>query len=168
MSGPLARVLRGKARADGWGRLTPSVRERILTALRAGNSRMVAMQYGGIPQGTWHGWMQRADPAHPNFAPRYAEFKAEIELAETDAEVRAVNAIMRAGLVNGDTKSLQWWLERRHPDRWGRRDRLALSGPNDGPVQVQATYLDLGSLSDDDLRDLLAIMDRAREDAAHE
>lgn len=44
--------------------------------------------------------------------------------AEKTAEIKAVERIIAAGAR--DPKHLEWWLERKFPDRWGRRERVTL------------------------------------------
>ena len=36
-----------------------------------------------------------------------------------------------------DWRASAWRLERKFPDRWGRRERTELSGPDGGPIQVE-------------------------------
>lgn len=46
--------------------------------------------------------------------------------------------LVRRAAHRGDVKAAQWWLERKFPDRWGRRDRHELSGPASGPIEVKS------------------------------
>jgi len=75
------------------------------------------------------------------------------------AETRAVSGIMAAGRRNWTAYA--WYLERKFPDRWGRKDKLQqeISGPNGQPVEVEME-VDLSCLSDEELRTLVAIQQK--------
>ena len=64
------------------------------------------------------------------------DFRRQVLEAEKAAEIRAVALVMKAAV--NDPRHAEWWLERKHPDRWGRKDRLQaeVSGPEGGPVQI--------------------------------
>lgn len=81
-------------------------------------------------------------PGIPELAPdldtwRCVLFAALLERAEAQAEVRAVTNVVKAG--ENQWQASMTYLERKYPDRWGRRDRASLevSGPQGGPMQVQ-------------------------------
>jgi transposase len=86
--------------------------DRICAALTAGNTRRAAAVYGGIGENTFGDWMRR-----------FRDFRDAIEKAEAEAEVRAVAQIAQAA-QSGTWTAAAWWLERRRPDDYGRRERL--------------------------------------------
>jgi hypothetical protein len=90
---------------------TPKVEADIVHALRAGNTRKAACHYAGIDLHTLGRWMH------------FATFATAIEKAETDAEVRFVAQIAKAA-QDGTWQAAAWWLERRRPDDYSRRDRV--------------------------------------------
>jgi transposase len=94
---------------------TPDREARLLEALRAGNTRSAACHYAGIDQGTLANWLAR-----------YSDFSDAINKAEADAEVRMVAQIARAA-HDGTWTAAAWWLERRRPDDYGRRDRVEIT-----------------------------------------
>lgn len=102
-------------------KFTAETRGKILEALRAGNFREVAAQYAGVARSTFCHWMQSAEP-------EFVAFREEVERAEQAAEVRAVALVMSAAAQ--DPKHAQWWLERKFPDRWGRKDRHEIKSEN--------------------------------------
>jgi transposase len=102
-----------KTRTGRPTKLTPEVQERIVTALRAGNYRETASRHAGISYMTFRRW----------------EMKGEaIKKAEADAEVRDLELISKA--AEEQWQAAAWKLERKYPQRWGRRDatKLELSG----------------------------------------
>jgi len=93
---------------------TPEREARLLEALRAGNTRKHACAYASITDDTFANWQRR-----------YSDFSDAVKKAEGDAIVRNVATIMRAA-QDGTWQAAAWWLERRYPDDYARRDRIDL------------------------------------------
>ena len=81
----------------------------------------------------------------------YVEFLDGVEKAQARAEMNAVQKLVKHGDKNW--RAALAYLERTNFEKWGRKDRLEVSGPQGGPVpvavvmaQMEAT---LESLSDD-------------------
>ena len=72
----------------------------------------------------------------------YRLFAAEVELALAEAEVRDIAVIEKAAQTQWQAAA--WRLERMHPDRFGRKERLEHSGE-----------LRLSRLSDEELDDAI-------------
>jgi hypothetical protein len=93
----------------------------------------VAAASAGIDRTTLLDWLKRGarheTAALSKFATDYAE-------AEGDAEVKAVDLITAAA-KRGQWQAAAWRLERKHPERWGRRERIEHSGPGGGPVELK-------------------------------
>jgi hypothetical protein len=53
-----------------------------------------------------------------NWRKKFPEFDAEVKQAEAWAECNAVNNIILSG-CNKDARYLQWFLQRKFPERWG-------------------------------------------------
>jgi transposase len=123
---------------------TPEVRARVCEALSAGNTRSAAAEYAGIGETTFYRWMSEDDPEH-------REFREAVKKAEAIAEVRNVAIISKA--AQDTWQAAAWWLERRKPADWGRRDRVSVdaqvTGKDGGPLVV--TREALRSMSDDEL-----------------
>lgn len=96
-------------------KFTPDRVERILTALRAGNTRMAAAAYAGVHRDTLADWMAR-----------HSAFSADVQKAEADAEVRHVANIAKAA-QDGNWTASAWWLERRRHQDWGKVDRVEVN-----------------------------------------
>ncbi len=106
---------------------------KLFTALRAGNYRETACKVAGIAKSTFHRQLE-ADEA----------FRNAVEKAEADAECDLIAATTAAG------RKPQFWaanmtlLERKHPERWGRRQEdshapkvVVQIGVKDSDVHVQ-------------------------------
>ncbi|MGD9644309.1 MAG: hypothetical protein AB7U73_01265 [Pirellulales bacterium] len=49
-------------------------------------------------------------------------FRADFLYAEFEGEINALATIKSAGA--SDWRAMAWYLERRHPDRWARREHI--------------------------------------------
>ncbi len=135
-------------------KLTPLVQQQILSALTAGNYAKIAAGYAGVGESTYYEWKERGeqDKAAGRRTP-FAEFAESVKKAENDAEVRAVSLIHQA--MPGDWQAAMTYLERKFPERWGRRARVEVTGAGGGPI----TTVDLSKLSVETLERIFAELD---------
>jgi transposase-like protein len=111
-------------------KLTPEVKERIVRAIRAGNYGEVAARAAGISRSTYYRWMERGREGEAI----YCDFADAVSGAEADAEVEAVARIRQA--MPDDWRACAHYLERRHPDRWRRRETREHTGEGGGPIRI--------------------------------
>jgi transposase len=134
-------------------KLTPEVQSAVMEALSAGNYLETAAQYAGIGASTLYLWLDRgraekerldidteAEPVESE--QKFVEFLETVEKTRAQAEVRAV-ALVRKAAIDGTWQAAAWYLERSHPKKWGRSQRLEHSGPEGGPVQMTVSAEDL-------------------------
>ncbi len=104
-------------------KLTPEISAKILMALKAGNYLNVAAAAAGISQATLHRWKQDKRPA-------YREFREDVDRSIAEGEVLLVASAARAALQK--PIATMRFLERRHPEKWGRaRADAAYSAPDE-------------------------------------
>lgn len=96
----------------------PDVREKIIDALRWGNYRHDAAAYAGIDVTTFMRYLAqgRKEKEGP-----YRQFLHAVEKAESEAKVRALQHIRKAGEEPRHWTAEAWFLERRHPKDFSRR-----------------------------------------------
>jgi len=103
---------------------------KIITAIRAGNYIETAAAYAEINKSTLYDWLKRGEREKQRVAknPRYkirksekpyVEFSNAVEKALAEAEIRDVAIIAKA--AEEQWQAAAWRLERKFPDRWGRR-----------------------------------------------
>jgi transposase len=107
-------------------KLTPECQAAIIAALRVGAPIYVAAMHGGIGKSAFNNWMERGRKGDE----KYAEFLAAIEKAQADAIIHKLSKIHRAS--DDEWTAAAWWLERKYPEEFGRRDRLAMEGVRGG------------------------------------
>lgn len=111
-------------------KLTPRTEREVATALAAGWFRNTAAAYAGISPATLYSWLSRGErestrlknpdaETQESEAP-YVRFLESIKKALAVAEVRDLAVISEAAKA-GVWQAAAWKLERRHPERWGRK-----------------------------------------------
>lgn len=124
-------------------KLNPTVQQKIISAIRAGNYIETAAAYAGISKNTLYVWLRRGEREKQRIAknPRckvkkkelpFVEFADAVEKALADAEVRDVAIIAKA--AEEQWQAAAWRLERKFPDKWGRRK---LDVEHKGQVEVK-------------------------------
>lgn len=144
-------------------KLTDEIQQKILQALAAGNYQDTAAAYAGISTSTFYNWLERGKTERIRVAagekPKkteeiFVEFVDAIESARAQAEVRSVALIQKAA-NDGTWQAAAWYLERSHPQRWGRLNRTEISGPEGGPIE---TKIDIEAL-DAKIEEFLGLRD---------
>lgn len=125
---------------------TPEVIERVVQALRLGHYADTAAAYGGISESTYYLWLKRGAAGEQP----YSDFSEAVKEATAAAEMRALARIRQAA-DGGTWQAAAWYLERRLPGKWGRREKVEMSGPEGGPITLQglAQMMDAGESDDD-------------------
>lgn len=128
-------------------KLNTEVHEAVCKALRAGNNRPASCAFGGITYQTMLNWSKRAQASiqalqggesiDDSELP-FVEFLEGVQKAEGQAEVGAVAIIQKAARegIDGQWQAAAWWLERKFPDRWGRRERIDRREPIGEKIQI--------------------------------
>ena len=134
-------------------KLTPELQADLVRALASGAYIEAACQYVGIAPQTYYGWIAKAKA--DDSEPEYLEFMEAVEKARSAVTLRMAGRVLAAA-DDGSWQAGAWWLERSHPDQYGRRTNLA--GPNGGAIEVKT--------DDEDREDRLrALVQQALEDA---
>ena len=126
-------------------KLTPEVQEKICEYVRQGLTYEIAARAAGISESTFYRWRERGERARSG---KFREFWEALKRAEAEAEQRLVERILAA---SSDTwQAAAWMLERRYPDRWGRKDRVRHETDfGDALAQVLERLADRGGAEDD-------------------
>lgn len=98
----------------------PKISEEIILGIceliQEGNFLLVACRRYGLSQRTVYRWMLNGKKFPDGL---YGLFRQMTQEAQAVAEVEAVKMIMAVGRTI-DPRQLNWWLERKFPQRWGR------------------------------------------------
>ena len=113
---------------------TPETVSKILEAISTGASYEHAAAYGGISYETFRTWREE-----------FSAFSVAIKKAEAEALVGRLEVIDNAA-IDGSWQAAAWWLERKYPDQWGRRDRLELDIKQEAERLAQQYGLEPGQI----------------------
>jgi transposase-like protein len=136
-------------------KLTPEVRDRIVAAVRAGNYYEPAARSAGISPATLHRWMEKGSKSASGIQ---REFHDAVKRAAAELEVEITARIRKA--ASEDWRAGLSLLERRHPDRWGRRQALEHTGADGAPLRIGEVMI-----NDPETRKALRAALRAASDA---
>lgn len=111
-------------------KISNEIKHKIITAIRAGNYIETASAYAGISKSTLYDWLRRGErekqraEENPRYKIRkseqpFVDFSDAVEKALAEAEVRDVAIIGKAS--EEQWQAAAWRLERKFPDRWGRK-----------------------------------------------
>ena len=131
-------------------KLNQQSHDKICQALRAGNNRPASAAYGGVTYQTFLNWLKRGRESLDQLQlPEtiedseiaYAKFFEGVQKAEGHAEVGAVAIIQKAARegISGQWQAAAWWLERKFPDKWGRRERIEKRDPIGEKIQINVS-----------------------------
>jgi transposase len=109
-------------------KLTPELQSKIAGAIAAGNYHEVACALAGVSTSTFYAWLEKGRAGKSP----YVEFLEAVKKAEAAAEVKRIQIITKA--ADTDWKAAAWYLERRYPERWGKRNLVKDSPSADGTV----------------------------------
>jgi len=126
-----------KARRGRKGKYNPEVVKLITDALSLGTTVADACEYANINPDTYYEWLKR----HPDFSDA-------VKRAFAAATVSLVGRIRREA-DEGAWQAAAWLLERRLPDRYGRRV-IQHEGSADKPLRIEVVWADAGIEDDDD------------------
>ena len=99
-------------------KLTEEVKDKLVKAISQGNYYEAACSYAGIAYSTFREWMNRGEQENGT---EYSDFMEAIKKAEAAAELRMVQEWQKH--VPNNWQAIATFMERRYPDRWGKRDR---------------------------------------------
>ena len=114
-------------------KLTPAVQARIVAHLRAGNYIETAAAAAGITKETLYDWLRRG--AAETFGP-HRQFSDAVQEAQAAAETDMVRLVATA--AKEQWQAAAWHLERKFPDRWGRRTEVTVDVKKDAAESTSA------------------------------
>jgi transposase len=134
---------------------TAEVRDLIVHAVQKGALFETAAAYAGIEKETFRAWLKKGRAGKSP----YDELVAGLDMAVCSFEVNALRLINAHAC--GDWHAAAWLLERKFPERWGRKWQT--TGPELAEDGTMLTEDQLDAASDDEL---LSIIDAVAKVAA--
>jgi hypothetical protein len=122
-------------------KLKPELIETIEKNISEGNYVNIVCQAVGIHKASYYSWYHKGENGRGIFK----EFHDAIDRATAKAEQTYIGVI-RDAANKGTWYAAAWWLERRFPERWGKREQVDVTSGGK-PLQT----IDLTKLSDVEL-----------------
>ena len=141
----------------GNSKFTPEIAEKIIRSIRMGNYVDVAALCAGASRERLKEWLFKGANGHRT----YKQFTQDIQQAIAESEQRDLSLIDMAA-IQGFWQAAAWKLERKFPNRWGKIQKVEMTGVEGGPIET-ITKMDLGKLNLDQLRQLREIVSTALE-----
>ncbi len=123
-------------------KLTEELTTQICDLLRDGNFVETVCDFVGINKTTIYEWIARGERGwKADVEGGYVEFTNVVKKAMSQVEFDTLKDL-RQGVDNWQARA--WWLERRHPDKWGNRGKSTFEhqGEGGGPVVIKVVYED--------------------------
>jgi transposase len=133
-------------RKNKGGRPTKATAEtmnKILDGIKAGMSYEGACGVARVSWVTFDKWRKAGEAGESE---KFIGFLRELRYAEAIAEAEMLKKLKE----DPDTKWVAWRLERRFPDRWGKKEQVKqeISGPEGKPIQTETKITSVDILKD--------------------
>lgn len=130
-------------------KLTHDIVKAIEDALLAGAHQDQACEYAGISRSAYYLWLKRGRETVEQGGPVDVVDQVYVDLLDAVGRSRAVAEVEHLQLIkraaySGSWQAAAWWLERAHPERWGRRQSgIGTQQPDLTPDQVRERLREL-------------------------
>lgn len=119
--------------------ITDELCEQVRPLVASGLSFEAVAARLGIGRRTLFDWLARGEADDPPEADAlFVRFAAAVREGEAELEATMLASITGDSGKRGEHGRFAWVLERRFPTRWGSKQRVEHSGPEGGPIQVDA------------------------------
>jgi hypothetical protein len=127
-------------------KLTKQLQEQIVMTLRMGNYIETAAAFAGLNKVTLYEWLKRGraeinrvgEGDHGKKVAKheeiYVDFTNAVGVAMAEAELRDNQIIYNA--AKNDWKASAWRLERKYPNKWGRKEQHEITGKDGGALEI--------------------------------
>lgn len=113
-------------------KLNKEVCDNICENLRRGNYITTACRASGITTNTYYRWKKRGEKGEEPFK----TFLERTDKAESEGELACMEVIYNSATEQGNWLSAAWILERKYPQRFGKREQMALQTDNDFKLEI--------------------------------
>jgi transposase len=122
---------------------TAETMNKILDGIKAGMSYEGACGVARVSWVTFDKWRKAGEAGESE---KFIGFLRELRYAEAIAEAEMLKKLKE----DPDTKWVAWRLERRFPDRWGKKEQVKqeISGPEGKPIQTETKITSVDILKD--------------------
>lgn len=109
-------------------------RNAIIEYLKEGHYQKTAAALAGVHEATFYRWIERGKKAKTG---KYREFCESVKKAEEYAKAYHLQQIIKSS-QKGNWQASAWFLERKAPDEWGRRQRVEME--HSGKIEKKVDF----------------------------
>lgn len=113
-------------------KLTPELQKKIGENITLGMPLKFAAEAAGISESTFYEWMNKGEHEKKG---QFSEFSEYIKRCQSQAVQLHLKLITKAA-TEGSWQASAWILERRHPEEFGRKDKLDMKAEHSGQIVV--------------------------------
>jgi hypothetical protein len=113
-------------------KLTRVVCDKICEGVLKGNYITTVCKSVGIHPQTYYSWKKKGEQG----IEPYKQFYDRVTECEAQAEMDILNVIYTNAIDQGNWLSSAWILERKYPNRFGKREQMALATDNDFKLEI--------------------------------
>ena len=113
-------------------KLNKVICEKICEGVLKGNYITTVCRSVGISPRTYHNWKKWGEEGREP----YKTFYEKVTECEAKAEMDILNVIYTSAIDQGNWLSSAWILERKYPNRFGKREQMALQTDNDFKLEI--------------------------------
>ena len=125
-------------------KLNAEIIKRLAELLKAGNYIITSCNSLGFSDKSYYGWLVEAERIKGEYEANpqkkltkrdklFLEFSDTVKKADAEAEIRNVEIVQEAAQISW--QAAMTLLERRHPSRWGRKDKV--QSEHSGEVRIR-------------------------------
>lgn len=115
-------------------KLTKAICDKIIDGMLKGNYVTTVCQSVGIHRSTYYAWKKKGEKG----IEPYKTFYDRVMEAEAKAEMDILNVIYTSAIDQGNWVSSAWILERKYPNRFGKREQMALQTDNEFELKISS------------------------------
>ena len=115
-------------------KLNKTVCDKICEGVLKGNYITTVCKSVGISPKTYYYWKKKGEQG----IEPYKTFYERVTEAEAQAEMDILNVIYTNAIDQGNWLSSAWILERKYPNRFGKREQMALATDNNFELKISS------------------------------
>lgn len=128
-----------KSNGGAHSKLTPALQQRVVELLGLGMGRMRVARAAGIHPASFFRWLEEGEACQAGIKREFFEAVRAAEEGHHEALLEEAKKLaFSAESESVRASMIRFKLERRYADDWGPRQEVRNTGPDGGPIQVQA------------------------------
>lgn len=116
-------------------KLTPELQKKIGDNIILGMPLKYAAEVSGITEKTFYNWLEAGETAKSG---AFSEFYNYIQECKAKSIQTHLKLITRSA-KDGNWQASAWILERRHPEEFGRKDKIDMKAEHSGQIVINLT-----------------------------